>query len=243
VQPIDVPTAETLAFIRPYLPAKPARLLEVGCGEGHLAWQLDRLGYAVIAVDSSAEAIGKAQRSGVVAYQAEWPDFETAQVNAVLFTRSLHHIHHLEQAVAQAARLLKPGGLVIVDEFDFYAVDPVTIAWFYGSLRLLEHCRQLHFTEEGVIKRLLAGEGDFALWQRDHAHDLHSVAAMWASLKTYFEPVVETSAPYLYRYLPPLLDSSEQGYHLVKDILETEQKLAQVGAITLIGRRFVGRLR
>lgn len=243
MQPSHVPTAEIVAFIQPYLPAIPARLLEVGCGEGHLAWQLDQLGYTVIAVDSSAQAVHQVEQLGLAAHLAQWPNFDTAPVDAVLFTRSLHHIHPLAEAVQRAAQLLKPAGLIVVDEFAFYEATPATVEWLYGLICTLESGHQLYFREEGLIKKLLNGGGDYSLWQRDHGHDLHSVVAMWAELNRYFEPIADTRTAYLYRYLCPLLAQDERGYALAARIFELENRAAQRGMITLIGRRFVGKLK
>lgn len=243
MQPIDVPTIETLGFVLKYLPTQRARLLEVGCGDGQLAWRLQQLGYEIIGLDSSAEAIAAATRLGFEARQVVWPHFEAKPFEAILFTRSLHHIHPLIQAVERAAQLLKPFGVVIVDEFAFDDATPATVEWLYGLLCTLESGNKLHFKEEGLIKKLLDGGGDFSLWQRNAAHDLHSVVAMWETLEHYFEPVAKTTAPYLYRYLCPLFEENDAGYTMAARMLELEQQAAQQNMITLIGRRFVGKKR
>jgi predicted RNA methylase len=45
---------EALHFVKAQLPLAPARVLEVGCGDGRLALTLDDLGYRVTAIDPVA---------------------------------------------------------------------------------------------------------------------------------------------------------------------------------------------
>ena len=44
--PVDVATHETFNFVTSYVPSG-ATMLEVGCGEGELAAELQRVGYRV----------------------------------------------------------------------------------------------------------------------------------------------------------------------------------------------------
>jgi 2-polyprenyl-3-methyl-5-hydroxy-6-metoxy-1,4-benzoquinol methylase len=59
----DVATSETLAFVQAH--THPSRLLEVGCGGGALASRLMALGYQVVAVDASANAVAEARQRGL----------------------------------------------------------------------------------------------------------------------------------------------------------------------------------
>ena len=114
--PSDVPTGETLTFVEANLPRSPARLLEVGCGHGALALQLQARGHEVVAVDRSEKAVARARDRGVRRRRADWPDFDDlAAFDAVLFTRSLHHIGPLSPAARRARELLKPRGRVLVE--------------------------------------------------------------------------------------------------------------------------------
>ena len=241
MRPIDLPTTETLEFILAHTPAPHARILEVGCGTGELALRLQSLGHDIIAIDASAEAVQAARQLGVDARVAEWPHFAESPFDLVLFTRSLHHMHALAQAVEQAAHILKPSGLVIVEDFAFDEAAPSTVAWFYGILSLLNSCRQLQLTKDSFGKTMLLGGGAIELWHQHHAHDLNSAAMMASTLKEQFTPVSETAAPYVYRYLCPLLADNDDGYAITAQVLDMEKSLAKVGAINLIGRRFVGR--
>src|ERR671929_1457394 len=90
-------------FVKRFLPSAAERILEVGCGTGELAACLSEHGYAVLAIDSDRDSIAAAQRRGVDARIATWPDFNGGKFDAVLFTRSLHHVHPLDESVERAA--------------------------------------------------------------------------------------------------------------------------------------------
>jgi SAM-dependent methyltransferase len=241
MRPADLPTTETLRFVLEHLPSGRTRILEVGCGNGRLALCLQRLGHQVIALDSSAEAVQEAKQAGVDARCARWPRFEEGPFDVILFSRSLHHIHPISGAVEQANLLLEPAGLVVVEDFAFDEATPFVVDYFYDILSLLNACNQLSLKDEGFGKELLLGGGGLEVWRRNHDHELNSWPVMLDLLKGAFGPVIETSAPYLYRYLCPMLADNDSGYSIAARVLEMERRLANVVAEALIGRRFVGR--
>src|SRR5690242_15587961 len=123
-------TRYTYDFIKRHLASGPRRILEVGCGTGELAARLSRDGHAVIAIDSDPDSIAAARQLGVDARVATWPDFDAQRFDAVLFTRSLHHIHPLAQSVTRAANSLADDGRVIVEDFAYEVADEKTLRWF-----------------------------------------------------------------------------------------------------------------
>ncbi len=243
MRPNDLPTNETLQFVVAHTLNSTLRILEVGCGNGELALRLQSLGFQVTAIDSSAEAVQQAKQLGIDARLVEWPDFDEKPFDAILFTRSLHHIHPLPESLKQAKSLLRQSGQVIVEDFAFDEVTRSTVEWFYSELSLLDTCDKLNLEEDSFPKNLLLGGGDFQLWWQDHDRDLNPAPVMLTQLRDEFQPIIETSAPYLYRYTCPLLEVSDKGYEIAVRLLEAEKRMADVGAIDLIGRRFVGRKR
>ncbi|MGH7719803.1 MAG: class I SAM-dependent methyltransferase, partial [Gemmatimonadaceae bacterium] len=120
LSPSEIPVLETLSFVLDSITAPPCRLLEVGCGAGELAARLGSHGFTVVAIDSDADAVHAARDRGVDARVARWPEHDDAPFDAVLFTRSLHHLQPLPPAVARARELLAPSGVVIVEDFAFH---------------------------------------------------------------------------------------------------------------------------
>src|SRR5437762_12710581 len=65
LEPADVPVIETELFLRETLPPAPARVLEVGAGDGRLAARLALGGWDVTSVDCSEQAVAAARARGV----------------------------------------------------------------------------------------------------------------------------------------------------------------------------------
>lgn len=80
--PPEIAAQCSFDFVRPRLPPPPARVLEVGCGQGHLSALLAAEGYRVVALDASPEAVELARRRGVDAHRAEWMTFEASPFDA-----------------------------------------------------------------------------------------------------------------------------------------------------------------
>jgi ubiquinone/menaquinone biosynthesis C-methylase UbiE len=96
--------------------ARPARVLEVGCGEGELAERLIReLGVALVALDQSARMVELARRRGVDARVGDAQDlpFEDASFDVVVAAWMLYHVADLQQCLEELARVLRPGGRLV----------------------------------------------------------------------------------------------------------------------------------
>ncbi|MBA4185933.1 MAG: class I SAM-dependent methyltransferase [Acidobacteria bacterium] len=239
--PKQIQTNQTLEFILDNIASQNLRMLEVGCGDGALAKRLKDLGHALVAVDSSAESIDRAKELGIDARVANFPDFEESPFDVILFTRSLHHIRPLEPSLIQTLRLLKPDGLLIVEDFAFSETHEEAAAWFYSLLTLLETCKGLLPAKDSFGRKLLEQGGGFALW-RDHTHDINSATEVREAISQHFQILKANSAPYLYRYVAAMLPDDNESGNLVLRVLDLEKKTGELNPDFLIGRRFVAKL-
>jgi SAM-dependent methyltransferase len=237
----DVPTAETLAFVTSYLPPPPCRILEVGSGDGALGGRLKELGHQILAIDISADAVARTRQQGVPARQARWPDFDEGAYDVVLFTRSLHHMADLPAAVLQARKLLASGGRVIVEDFAVDGLTALASEWLFQLLTVLDTAGLIRREGAEFPNWLLQHAGALDSWRTAHGHHLHSGDAMLACLREHFPRIDTAVAPYLYRYVCPLLRKDADRRGLALRILDLERRFAAVGGMSLIGRRFVGR--
>jgi ubiquinone/menaquinone biosynthesis C-methylase UbiE/biotin operon repressor len=110
--------AETLLTLMP-----PMVIADLGAGEGTFSQLLARRSKKVIAVDNSEKMVeyGRelAQKHGVKNLEYRKGDIEEvpikdATVDLAFFSQALHHAQHPERAVAEAWRILKPGGRIVV---------------------------------------------------------------------------------------------------------------------------------
>ena len=115
----------TREFVRTALPGPPARVLEIGCGPtGELASALAADGFDVLAIDPVAP-----ERQGFRRMRVEDLGVDEGPFDAAVAVRSLHHLHHLGEAMGHVASLLAPGGVLVVEEFAWDLADEATAAW------------------------------------------------------------------------------------------------------------------
>ncbi|MGB6946893.1 MAG: metalloregulator ArsR/SmtB family transcription factor [Bryobacteraceae bacterium] len=110
--------AETLLTLMP-----PMVIADLGAGEGTFSQLLARRSKKVIAIDNSEKMVeyGRdlAAKHGVKNLEYRKGDLEEvpirdATVDLAFFSQALHHAQHPERAVAEAWRILKPGGRIVV---------------------------------------------------------------------------------------------------------------------------------
>jgi SAM-dependent methyltransferase len=97
--------------------ATPGRLLDVGCGGGHFMVAAAAHGWRAFGADLSREASVTARRTAgarVVQADAEALPFRTGALDAVALVNVLDHTTRPLAVVREAARVLRPGGLVVV---------------------------------------------------------------------------------------------------------------------------------
>lgn len=129
----------------------PGQGLDVGCGRGDLGAGLIAKGWRMSGLDPSPSACEEARRSGLDMQQAtlstaSFP--EGAAFDAVFFCHSLEHVVDPAADVVRAARLLRPGGHLVVEVPNFACWQRERFAdrWFH--LDLPRH--RTHFTPDGL---------------------------------------------------------------------------------------------
>jgi SAM-dependent methyltransferase len=136
----------------------PLEIADLGCGEGYLTIEASRFAKRVIAIDRSDAVLARAREAARRRRlrNIEWKRGELeklplkdASVDVALLSQALHHAERPPKALAEAARIVRTGGRVLVLELrrheEHWVRDRLGDAW-------------LGF-DDGELKRLLEGAG------------------------------------------------------------------------------------
>ena len=165
-------------------------MLEVGAGRGELAAALSAVGYQVRALDP--EPTGP----NVEACGLHELDAAPAAFDAAVAIVSLHHVEPLAGSLTRLAEVIRPGGVLVVDEFDVAAFDRRAAGWWLRQRQGL-----------GAHEHACADE----LVEEHRAH-LHPLDRIVSSLGSGFNVGAPLYGPYLYRWdLDEALRPTEEG--------------------------------
>jgi SAM-dependent methyltransferase len=161
-------------FVLSWLARTPSRVLEIGCGDGQLALTLAGSGHDVTAIDPVAPP-------GAIFERATFEEFlSPAPFDAIIASRSLHHIPDLDFAIDKIVQLAP---LLIVEEFAWDRLDERTAAWYVAQ-------------RDGPS---LSTEQCLREWDEEHA-GLHGYDTLRAAFDRRLHERFFTSTPHLYRY-------------------------------------------
>ena len=205
--------AEPTAFVRSALPAAPARILEVGAGAGELATELAGAGHEVVAIDP---APGAPNVCPAALHQFDQP---AASFDAAVAVISLHHVTPLAESCRRLGELVRPGGLLVVDEFDVERFDRRAARWWLDQGGADSHDRGGHADAPVADPDALVAD------LRAH---LHGVDRLRAALERWFELSEPVRGPYLYRW------------NLTPGVRTEEERLIAAGSVPATGARLVG---
>lgn len=99
-------------------PQPGERILDLGCGTGHLTSEIDAAGAAVLGIDKSAEMIEQARQNYPKLYfeVADAADYRTSEPFDAVFSNAALHWMKPPEAVADTVRnALRPGGRFIAE--------------------------------------------------------------------------------------------------------------------------------
>ncbi|PPU23313.1 class I SAM-dependent methyltransferase [Xanthomonas arboricola] len=160
------------------------RLLDLGCGAGHVSFQLAPLMAEVVAYDLSADMLevvaATAADRGLTQVRtmqgaAERLPFETGSIDAVVSRYSAHHWSDLGQALREVRRVLRPGGIAA-----FVDVVAPGLPLLDTHLQAIELLRDTSHVRDYSVAQWLQTLGDAGLQvQRHHCQRLQLDYLSW----------------------------------------------------------------
>jgi SAM-dependent methyltransferase len=195
-----------LGFVLESLPPPPARVLEVGAGDGELARELIEAGYDVVAIDP------RVATSPVRALSLHELDEPPESFDSAVAVLSMHHVEPLDESCARLAEMVRPGGVLVLDEIDFARFDERAAGWW------LEHHGGTSDGHDNSPAEIVAA----------HRNHLHVLSSLEAALDQWFTLTPAVRGPYLYRW------------DLGPELRDAEVELIARGELPATGARVVG---
>jgi SAM-dependent methyltransferase len=211
-------------FVHSRLPAAPATVIEIGCGPaGGFVPALRASGYDATGIDPNAP---EAEGYHRLAFEGYAPP---RLADAILASRSLHHVGDVGEILARAAGALVPSGVIVVAEWVWEQFDEDTARWCFARLGEpgADERDWLRRRRDGWRASGLGWDAYFIDWAAQHG--LHRGEQVLRELDARFEPVVCTRGPYFFADLGAISEREEQA-------------AIDAGEIRATGLRYAGRL-
>jgi SAM-dependent methyltransferase len=210
-------------MVRGWLPAPPARVLEIGCGpHGGFVPKLSSRGYDAIGVDPEAPKGVEYLRS-----QFEHAGLQS-DFDVVVASTSLHHVVDPAAVIGRIASVLADAGVVVVVEWAWEDFDEPTARWCFARLGPAKDAGWLCRRRDDWLASGLKWKAYLRGWAERER--VHSSAALLRLLDRSFDRQHLSRGAYLF---PDLVGTSE----------EQEVAAIEAGEIRATRVDYVGRVR
>jgi SAM-dependent methyltransferase len=199
-------SAAVWPFVRSRLPSSPAAVLELGCGSaGGFVQALREERYEAVGIDPGAPQGPGFHRIDFEQYEPPRP------VDAIVASRSLHHVGDLGEVVRRMVAALRPGGKLVVAEWAWEQFDEETAEWCFARLDGPGTPEPTWLTRRRDSWRESGRAWDAYFDDWTASHGLLRGDRILAELDLHFEREVCTRGPYFFADLDGTPERDEQA--------------------------------
>ncbi|MGM0577187.1 MAG: class I SAM-dependent methyltransferase [Myxococcota bacterium] len=114
--------AAEVSLVEPW--AREREVLEVGCGTGLILKRLERVARRAVGVDLSPRMLDLARERGLEVHESDAGElpFEDASFDVTCSFKVLAHVRDIRGAMAEMARVTRPGGTVVAEFYNARSV-------------------------------------------------------------------------------------------------------------------------
>ena len=167
------------------------RVLDLGCGEGQLARRIERLGAEVVGMDLTASQISvAAARGGGPSYvraRAERVPVGDSTFDAVVVCLALEHIDPFEPVLSEVARILAPGGRLLLFIAHPFLQTPGS-AWVVDEVGEDQYWRVGPYLREDVVIDEVAPSVRLQFFHRPLSRYVHVMGSVGLLIEDMEEP-------------------------------------------------------
>lgn len=147
---------EIIASFEPY--RKNGRILDVGCGNGHLLYRAKLKGWDVYGTEFTDEAMAVCRAKGIHMQQGllNTDNYSRGEFDVICFIEVIEHIQNASAELKKFNILLRQGGLLYITTPNFNALSGKMAGPDWNIIEYPEH---LTYFRPSNLDRLLTGNG------------------------------------------------------------------------------------
>jgi SAM-dependent methyltransferase len=165
------------------------KALDIGCGEGRFVRMLKEVGFTSAGIDPTAQLIEAAQakdsESDYRICGAEDLPFADASFDLCVSYLSLIDIEALDEAIGEAARVIKPSGGFLIANLS--SINSAGV-WDYGMTGKARHYGVDNYMQERMVRQRWNGI-DIVNWHRPFSTYFGMLLRYGFTLKSFLEPM------------------------------------------------------